>query len=359
MAREKGGPHYVWGICTNLDKDGNGNPCPNCKSKEKLKLSIRDEFVCPECGEPLTKVKGPVGPNWKLIGIIAAAIVVLIGVGYGIFSIYGGSNIDNIKLDKKDIALTVGQKDFIKATVVDKDGNVINTKVVYKWLVDDEKVATVTQDGEVTAQNEGKTTVTARIDGDDLHVAICQVEVKGETPSDETFIEDISIKDAADFSLKKGDTKQLQCEATPESNSETPEWVSSDPNVATVDATGLVTAVKKGKAQISVSAQKVKSASITVTVTEDSGKGGGTGGGTSTGGGLSVLNGAATYTGGMSGGKPHGNGIVRFHKSSNLDGKHIPANSRIEGVFREGWLNLGTLFTPDGDAIVMKDIKLK
>lgn len=92
MAREKGGPHYVWGICTNLDKDGNGNPCPNCKSKEKLKLSIRDEFVCPECGEPLTKVKGPSGPDMKKIGIIAAVVLVLVGSVFGISKCTSCSN---------------------------------------------------------------------------------------------------------------------------------------------------------------------------------------------------------------------------------------------------------------------------
>ncbi|MBR1933880.1 MAG: hypothetical protein IJ841_09370 [Prevotella sp.] len=90
MAREKGGAKYAYGICTNTDHDGNGNPCPKCASKERIRLSLRDEFVCPECGEQLTKVGGtdPVGPNWKLIGIIAAAVV-LIGGGLGwFFGIY-------------------------------------------------------------------------------------------------------------------------------------------------------------------------------------------------------------------------------------------------------------------------------
>lgn len=100
MAREKGGPHYVWGICTNLDKDGNGNPCPNCKSKEKLKLSIRDEFVCPECGEPLTKVKGPSGPDIKKIGIIAAVVLVLAGSVFGIYKLANGSDSENVEVKK-------------------------------------------------------------------------------------------------------------------------------------------------------------------------------------------------------------------------------------------------------------------
>lgn len=116
MAREKGGPHYVWGICTNLDKDGNGNPCPNCKSKEKLKLSIRDEFVCPECGEPLTKVKGPSGPDIKKIGIIAAVVLVLAGSVFGIYKLASDSDSENVEVKKpykdkdKPIKLPGGDK---------------------------------------------------------------------------------------------------------------------------------------------------------------------------------------------------------------------------------------------------------
>lgn len=58
MARPKGGSaHFVYGVCTNLDKDGNGTPCPKCTSKEIIKLSAHADFVCPECGDSLKKVE--------------------------------------------------------------------------------------------------------------------------------------------------------------------------------------------------------------------------------------------------------------------------------------------------------------
>ena len=184
MAREKGGPHYVWGICTNLDKDGNGNPCPNCKSKEKIKLSIRDEFVCPECGEPLTKIKGGDGPNWKLIGKIIAAILVLVGLCIGIYFAF-----------------------FNKSQPVVGEPPKPDTTVVNKEKDDKEKV------------DETKEIVD---------------------------IKQLSIKDAKDFTLAPGATKTLTYIAEPKENDEEPEWESSNPSVATVTEDGVVKAVAEG-----------------------------------------------------------------------------------------------------------------
>lgn len=203
MAREKGGPHYVWGICTNLDKDGNGNPCPNCRSKEKIKLSIRDEFVCPECGEPLTKIKGGDGPNWKLIGKIIAAILVLVGLCIGIYFAF-----------------------FNKSQPVVGEPPKPDTTVVNKEKDDKEKV------------DETKEIVD---------------------------IKQLSIKDAKDFTLAPGATKTLTYIAEPKENDEEPEWESSNPSVATVTEDGVVKAVAEGKATITIKASSV-SATVNVEV---------------------------------------------------------------------------------------------
>lgn len=75
MARPKGGSaHFVYGVCTNLDKDGNGTPCPKCTSKEIIKLSAHADFVCPECGDSLKKVEPP--KDWKKPIIIGCAAAV-------------------------------------------------------------------------------------------------------------------------------------------------------------------------------------------------------------------------------------------------------------------------------------------
>lgn len=80
MSSEKGGAKYVYGVCTNTDKDGSGEPCPVCQSQQKVKLSSRREFICPTCGEPLTKVSTPKPPVGLLIGLGAAVVVIVVAI---------------------------------------------------------------------------------------------------------------------------------------------------------------------------------------------------------------------------------------------------------------------------------------
>lgn len=262
MAREKGGPHYVWGICTNLDKDGNGNPCPNCKSKEKIKLSIRDEFVCPECGEPLTKIKGGGSTNWKVIGTIAASVLVLIGLGVGAYFLFFNKKIPtSIKLDKTTLTMTVGESVLINPSVEPKD-----VKVTYIFKKKGNNIQ-VTNGGEVTALKKGEATILVKCEENPDIRAICEVEVKeAEDPGNPpVYIKELSIKDGKDFTLAPGATKSLTYIANPEDNDEKPEWESSNPKVVTISEEGVVKAVGEGSATISIKAENV-SASVNVTV---------------------------------------------------------------------------------------------
>ena len=68
----------LWGICTNTDFDGEGNPCPNCANKVPLSIRGSHKFECPECKEPLTKIPAP--KTWweKYKWLVIAPLVVLI-----------------------------------------------------------------------------------------------------------------------------------------------------------------------------------------------------------------------------------------------------------------------------------------
>lgn len=83
----------VKGICKNFGE------CDLADNKEIQEVD-KTNFVCEECGKPLHPVDGDGGgggktpgggPNMKLIAIIAAALVVLGGAGFGIYSLFGDS----------------------------------------------------------------------------------------------------------------------------------------------------------------------------------------------------------------------------------------------------------------------------
>lgn len=157
-----------------------------------------------------------------------------------------------------------------------KKEKIKDAKVTFKWSVADDKIATVTQGGEVSALKKGNTTITVKIEGLNKR-AICKVEVKepndtaeassgGDKKEDVTvYIKQLSIKGAKDFTLAPGATKTLTYIAEPKENDEEPEWESSNPSVATVTEDGVVKAVAEGKATITIKASSV-SATVNVEV---------------------------------------------------------------------------------------------
>ncbi len=103
MARKTGG--YLYGICTNKDKDGDGNACPKCASKEVQQVRQGRDFVCSECGEPLMKTRAP-KTFWEKykIAVIGGAAVALVGGGIAVASLSGGgestaTGVDSLAVD--------------------------------------------------------------------------------------------------------------------------------------------------------------------------------------------------------------------------------------------------------------------
>ncbi|MBQ7408550.1 MAG: Ig-like domain-containing protein [Clostridia bacterium] len=108
-----------------------------------------------------------------------------------------------------------------------------------EWATSNEEVATV-ENGLVTAIKAGSANVTATVDGNVLTCAIT-VEAK-------PIVYQYALNFNS-FSIEEEQTKQLIVAVDPEKEIEV-EWTSNAQDVATVDATGLVTAVAPGTAQI-------------------------------------------------------------------------------------------------------------
>jgi uncharacterized protein YjdB len=303
---------------------------------------------------------------WLKMLIIAATIAILGGASFGIYSLIGGgSEIDKIKLDKKNITLVVGQRDVIKATVVDKDGKEItDAKVVYKWTIKDEKVASVTQGGEVAALKKGKTSVTVKIEGDDKHRATCQIDVKVRIPGEggedgepsDVLITNLSVANSK-ISLKEGEQAEIKLTVEPSNHTENISMESSDSKVAVIED-GIIKAKNAGSAQILIKTEKSgKSVTINVTVTKNGSSTGGNGvkGRDENSSGTLKLS-YGTYTGKIVNGYPNGQGKLVYKTTRQISrydskGRTAQTGESVQGTFKNGFFTFGKHYDANGNLI--------
>lgn len=171
-------------------------------------------------------------------------------------------SVTGVVLDDESKAITLenGQSATLKVTVQPEDAS---DKTV-TFSSSDDKIATVSADGVVKAVGEGTATVTVTTkDGSktatsEITVVPASVAVTGITVDD----------DSKEVTLEVGETAVIEVTVAPEdATNKTVEWTSSDETVASVDATGIVTALKPGETTITaktVSGGKTATAKITV-----------------------------------------------------------------------------------------------
>ena len=78
----------------------------------------------------------------------------------------------------------------------------------------------------------------------------------------------IAIAQGKAITMKMGESVQLGVGLNPATAQTTLTWKTNKPAIASVDGNGVVTAVKKGKAKITVTTYNKKKATITVNVVE-------------------------------------------------------------------------------------------
>ena len=148
----------------------------------------------------------------------------------------------SIKLNVMECEMTKGETLQLTATVLPEDA----TDKSVTWTSSDVAVATVDQNGLVTAVGAGTATITATtVDGSNL-TASCAVTVEPNV----VLAASIELNQTS-ASVTEGETLQLTATVMPEDATEkTVTWESSSEDVATVDQNGLVTAVAAGTATI-------------------------------------------------------------------------------------------------------------
>lgn len=160
----------------------------------------------------------------------------------------------SIKLDKTSETMYKGEKLKLKATAN-------KNKVV--WNSSNERVATVSKKGVVTAKKVGKVTITATLNGTNKK-AKCSITVGNR-------VKKVSV-DKNEVTLTKGERFTIKTTVLPSNTlNKSVTYKSNKPSVATVSSKGVITAKEPGNAVITVIAKdgSKKSATVAVTV-EDS-----------------------------------------------------------------------------------------
>lgn len=188
--------------------------------------------------------------HFSLFGILYASTVSATGV--------------SISPDSK--TLNKGETVQLTATVLPTDA----TDKTVIWSSSNNDIASVDNNGEVTAVGPGTATITATANDGSGKAASCRITVNEPyTPPAIVHVTGISL-DRETATIKKGSILQLSATVTPSNaDDKTVRWESSNTDVATVDGNGKVTAIAPGTATITVTTtDQRKTATCSVTVTD-------------------------------------------------------------------------------------------
>ena len=160
----------------------------------------------------------------------------------------------SVRIVAETTTINVGETLQLTATVSPDNA----TDKTVTWSSSNPWVATVDQNGQITAVRAGEATITATVGG---KYAYCTLIVKNK----EIAVESITL-DKSSLELFEGEVAMLYATVLPwNAPDKTVTWTSSNPSVATVDQEGRVTALHEGTAAITAKAGD-KTATCTVFV---------------------------------------------------------------------------------------------
>ncbi|MGM9636479.1 MAG: Ig domain-containing protein [Eubacteriales bacterium] len=160
-----------------------------------------------------------------------------------------------IELSETEISLSIGQTHQIMAQLVPAR---TDTSVEFIWESTVPSVATVDDNGVITALRKGTTSITVRCG--ELY-EICTVTVV--VPATSLTLDDSEV------TLDAGMSRQLTYQIAPADTSDkTITWTTSDETIATVDSFGIVRGISEGEAVIKATTSNGLSATCKIIVTE-------------------------------------------------------------------------------------------
>ena len=169
-------------------------------------------------------------------------------------------NVTEITLKQEELTLSVNRSATLNATVLPKEAN--NKKL--NWSSSDESIATVNRNGQVTGKKAGIAVITCVSDSNPAVSAITVVQVVQPVTK-------ITFDSAGGLTFPIRESRQLSWNVEPyDASIKDVTFTSNHPEIATVDANGLVTGVKRGEARITATATdgSKRSAQIKVVITQ-------------------------------------------------------------------------------------------
>jgi len=166
-------------------------------------------------------------------------------------------------LNKNSLTLQKDGSETLSAVV--QPENATDSSV--RWSSSDTAVATVDENGKVTAVGKGNAVISATtVDGG--FIAQCNVTVEEDTP-EVVAVENVSL-DKKTLTVDIGESETLTATVKPDNAANKKvTWSSNDEDVASVDANGRVTAISRGTATITVRTEDGNfAAQCKVTVTD-------------------------------------------------------------------------------------------
>ena len=210
--------------------------------------------------------------NW--IGAIWAVMIALIISGCNPFESHADGSVVSIQISPDTItthgtsllSLAKGNTQKFVAAIVSSDSNNVDITELANWYSSDNSVVTVSSDGTVTAISEGSTTIFAMSEG-----VVSNYQTITVTAATLSSIQITS----EDTSIALGLTSQynatgIYSDGTTATITNLVDWESSETDVATINANGLVSSNSVGTAELMASLNGIDSNSMTLTVTDAS-----------------------------------------------------------------------------------------
>lgn len=172
--------------------------------------------------------------------IIALGVLVAAIIGIAFFSC-GEKKVKSLSLDKGQATLKVDETNMLYETTEPKD-----IHPILLWRSSDERIATV-MNGLVTGRKAGKVMITVTVKDQEEISASCEYVV--EDPILDVDMETLDILEEP-LVLRPGGHQQMKVSVTPENQTETILWSSTNESVARVNPRGKVEAIKIGYAYI-------------------------------------------------------------------------------------------------------------